>query len=166
MQNQPPIKDAVTVAEMARNLGLSRARFYELMRDGVFPTPSRNPKTKRPYFDRQQQELCLLIRKTNRGANGRTVLFYGRRLTGVSPTERRSARKSKSKPKQHQDETTIEALRRGLSQLGLNEATPSEIRVALTEQYPDGVGDVDESEVLLSVFRQLKRRNPPDKHAR
>ena len=159
MQNEPLIKDAVTVAEMARNLGLSRARFYELMKTEVFPTPSRNPKTKRPYFDRQQQELCLLIRKTNRGANGRTVLFYGRRLNGGSPTERRPTRKSKAMPKRSQDEPTIEALRRGLSQLGLPEVAPSEIRAAVTKQYPDGVGDVDESEVLLSVFRQLKRRN-------
>jgi hypothetical protein len=166
MQNQPPIKDAVTVAEMARILGLSRARFYELMKDDVFPEPSRNPETKRPFFDRQQQELCLLIRRTNRGANGRTVLFYGRRLAGGSPTERRPTRKSKTKPKQREHDASVEALRRGLSQLGLTEATPSEIRAALTEQYPDGVGDVDESEVLLSVFRQLKRRNPPDKHAR
>ncbi len=166
MQNEPPVKDAVTVAEMARNLGLSRARFYELMRDGVFPEPSRNPETKRPFFDRQQQELCLLIRKTNRGANGRTVLFYGRKLTTTPARERPPNRKRKPQPKPRGNDVNVDALRRGLSQLGLTEVDHSAIRAALAEEYPDGPGDVDESVVLLSVFRHLKRRNSPDNHAR
>ena len=34
-----PTKVAVSVAEMARMVGLSRARFYQLRRAGVFPTP-------------------------------------------------------------------------------------------------------------------------------
>ena len=51
-----PLKEIVTVSEMARMVGLSRARFYQLLRVGVFQEPSRNQETKRPFYDRQQQE--------------------------------------------------------------------------------------------------------------
>ena len=33
-------KAVVTVSEMARMVGLSRARFYQLVRAGVFPAPA------------------------------------------------------------------------------------------------------------------------------
>ncbi len=167
-----PTKEIVTVAEMARNIGLSRARFYELIGEGVFPSPSRNPETKRPFFDRQQQEQCLLIRKTNQGANGRAVLFYGRRLE-IAPLPRRAASKKK-KPARPRDNDTVGArsdalideLRQGLRQLGLAEITPAVVREALVDVYPDGHGQVDRSELLLTVFRCLKRRDSPDNVAR
>ncbi len=77
MNQQAPPKEIVTVTEMARMCRLSRARFYQLIGEGIFPTPSRNEQSGRPFFDRQQQEQCLLVRRTNRGANGKTVVFYG-----------------------------------------------------------------------------------------
>ena len=39
MSVQIETKAAVTVAEMARMFGMSRARFYQLQKAGVFPTP-------------------------------------------------------------------------------------------------------------------------------
>jgi hypothetical protein len=54
-------RDIITVAAMARRVRLSRARFYRLMREGAIPKPSRNRKTKRPFYDERGQRLCLLI---------------------------------------------------------------------------------------------------------
>ena len=168
-KNAPPSKAIVTVAEMSRMVGLSRARFYELMNEGVFPKPSRKPKSKRPFFDQRQQEHCLEIRKRNCGANGRPVLFYGRRLdminvgnNGMGKRVRRSrqpCRKLKSDP-------VIGALRRGLEQLGASDLTDKAIRSALATAFPDGQQGVAYAELLMTVFRELKRQNSPDNLAR
>ena len=68
-------KEVVTVAEMARMCGLSRSRFYGLVKEGIMPLPSRNAATKRPFYTRERQAQCLLVRKTNCGVNGRPILF-------------------------------------------------------------------------------------------
>ena len=166
------VKEIVTVSEMARAIGLSRARFYQLVKEGVLPEPARNPKTKRPFYDRQQQEQCLLIRRTNRGANGRAVLFYGRRSEGLALTKRPPATKKKPRRPNRKDsgsakpETLIDELRHGLGQLGVAEVSAADIRSALAGEHPDGHGHVDRSELLLSVFRNLKRRDSNDNVAR
>jgi hypothetical protein len=47
-------KAVVTVSEMARMVGLSRARFYQLQRAGVFPPPERDAETGRPCHSRRR----------------------------------------------------------------------------------------------------------------
>src|SRR5437016_4078439 len=85
-----PSKIAVSVSDMARMVGLSRARFYQLMKLGVFPCPLRDPSKKRPYFDQKLQETCLEVRRRNCGVNGEPVLFYARRQpTAPAPSKTR-----------------------------------------------------------------------------
>jgi hypothetical protein len=43
-------KAAVIVSEMARMVGLSRARFYQLRKAGVFPLPVYDVATRRPVY--------------------------------------------------------------------------------------------------------------------
>ena len=67
-------KEVVSVSEMARILGLSRGRFYQLIADGVFPEPIREDENvKRTHFDRDLQEQCITVRKTNQGINGKVI---------------------------------------------------------------------------------------------
>lgn len=73
-------KVAVSVAEMARMVGLSRARFYQLIQAGVFPAPERHAETGRPFYGEEAQRTCLEVRRRNCGVNGKLVLFYSRRL--------------------------------------------------------------------------------------
>ena len=80
MNINPQTKFAVSVAEMAKMVGLSRARFYELMEAGVFPRPERHAESGRPFFSEEQQKVVLGVRLRNRGVNGKAVLFYARRL--------------------------------------------------------------------------------------
>jgi len=61
---------------MSRLCGLSRARFYQLLADGVFPAPKRNATTHRPYYDPDGQAACLKVKATNCGINGQPILFY------------------------------------------------------------------------------------------
>ena len=72
-------KSICSVTELARKLGLSRARFYQLQRSGVFPAPVYCLYTKRPFYPMDLQEKCLEIRKTGIGHNGRPIIFYSKR---------------------------------------------------------------------------------------
>ena len=44
------LKAAVSVTEMARMLGMSRSRFYQLIQEGVFLPPIHDVETRRPFF--------------------------------------------------------------------------------------------------------------------
>jgi DNA-binding transcriptional MerR regulator len=70
-----------SVTEMARKLGLSRARLYQLVETEVFPPPVRSG-TRRPFYPPDLQQICLQIRKTGVGFNGLHVLFNKRRQSG------------------------------------------------------------------------------------
>ncbi len=160
MRNQEPLKEIVTVTEMARMCRLSRARFYQLVNEGVFPTASRNDQTGRPFFDRRKQAQCLLIRRINKGANGKAVMFYGSRLESrpEPASKRKPFPKRKPSSKRGREDPVITELRHGLSQLGMTNVTDADIRQALMETYPDGHRDVESGELLRAVFEAIQRR--------
>jgi hypothetical protein len=149
-------KAAVTVAEMARMVRLSRARFYQLQNAGVFPSPVYDVSTRRPFYDESAQEVCLEVRRRNCGINGRAVLFYSRRGGEQSSTNKR---KKASKPKPNKQHAVIlDAVR----SLGLAAVTTDQIGQAINELFPRGVDGVDQSEVIRSVFVHIQRQNCSD----
>lgn len=163
--NQPqPLKQIVSVTEMARLCRLSRARFYQLVSEDIFPKPSRNDQTGRPFFDREQQEQCLQIRRSNKGANGKAVIFYGCRLEAP---QLRSKRKllpiSKRSKDPTREEPVITELRHGLAQLGMTDVTGKSIPDALATAYPDGHRDVESADLLAAVFEAIQRQYSTDK---
>ena len=163
MKDQVPLKEIVTVTEMSRMCRLSRARFYQLISEGIFPEPSRNATTKRPFFDREQQTQCLLIRRINKGANGKGVMFYGCRTEAQRPEPKRKQLPiSRSNRRQAHQDPVITELRHGLTQLGVTNVNDAEVRRALATAYPDGHRDVESSELLMAVFDQLQRRDSAD----
>ena len=87
-----------TVAEMARMLGLSRARLYQLTQAGVFPPPVDNVSNHRPGYVEELQKVCLEVRRRNCGINGHPVLFYakGHRLSGQAKATRTVKRQPKA----------------------------------------------------------------------
>src|SRR5437588_11490898 len=105
-------KAAVTVAEMARMVGLSRSRFYQLI-GTAFPEPERQPGTGRPIYTEELQRVCLEVRRRNCGIDGKPVLFYARRL-GTAPS-----RPKLPKPKPEAKQGDVPALVEGLNALGL-----------------------------------------------
>ena len=76
MSNLKPI---ISVTEMARNLNLSRARFYQLLEQGIFPQPIYDLRTKRPIYNIELQQSCFQVRETGIGANNQYILFYSPR---------------------------------------------------------------------------------------
>lgn len=77
-------KQAVSIAEMAKMVGLSRGRFYQLV-GTTFPPPIYDVRTRRPFYPPDLQAVCLEVRRRNFGIDGRPVLFYARRMV-IAPT--------------------------------------------------------------------------------
>ena len=126
-----------SVSEMARRLGLSRARFYQLVKSGVFPPPLRSG-TRRPSYPCDLQEKCLAIRKTRVGFNGLPVLFNQRRPTG----------KARSEPGSQYD-----GLVAALKNMGLK-VTASAVKRAVEVLYPRGQEQgQDPGEMLRNLFQ-------------
>lgn len=161
-----PTKAVVSVAEMARMVGLSRARFYQLMNAGTFPKPEYDERTKRPHYTEELQRRCLEVRRRNCGVDGKPVMFYarGHRLPQqTKPIRSATAPTTKAKPPKTDDHAD---LLDGLAALGLASATTDQVRAALAATYPGGVGGADEGDVLRAVFLFLKCQNSADNERR
>jgi len=146
-------KSIVSVAEMARMCGLSRARFYQLSNEGVFPAPLYRIDTRRPFFDEEMQAVCLEVRRRNCGVNGRAVLFYSARI-GSAVVKTKAKKKTPSKTNGYFND-----LIEGLRCLGLTTVTASQVESAVRQVYPKGVDGVEAGTVLRAVFLHLKRRD-------
>ena len=155
MSVEKETKAAVSVAEMARMVGLSRSRFYQLI-GTAFPEPERQPETGRPIYTEEQQQVCLDVRRRNCGIDGKPVLFYARRL-GTAPS-----RPKLPKPKPEAKQGDVPALVEGLNALGLTTATAAQVQKVTQELYPKGTEGIDQGEVLRAVFLHLKRQNSAD----
>jgi len=150
-----PTKAVVSVSEMARMVGLSRSRFYQLVEAGVFPQPVFMVCNHRPIYVESAQIVCLEVRRRNCGVNGQAVLFYskGHRVSPqVKPT-----RTAPTPPKASKHTDLID----GLAMLGLS-TTSSEVEGALKALYPSGMGGIDQGLLLRAVFLHLKRQNSGD----
>ena len=146
-------KSAVTVAEMARMCGLSRARFYQL-KGTTFPEPSRDSDTGRPFYNEEQQRVCLEVRRRNCGINGKPVLFYSRGNKPITAP----ARNRKPKPTKPVHGELIDALR----SLGLVSVTAQQADVVIKELFPSGIANIDHGEVVRAVFIHIQRHNSTD----
>src|SRR5438046_392774 len=132
-------KAIVSVSEMARMCGLSRARFYQLQRGGVFPPPVYDVSTRRPIYVEELQKVCLEVRRRNCGINGKPVLFYARRHLGAPVAK--GLPKAKKPPKENRHADLVEAL----DSLGLTTATGSKVEEAVQELFPQGTDDTDQA---------------------
>jgi hypothetical protein len=143
-------KSFVTVSEMAELCQLSRSRFYDLLKAGVFPKPVRHPSSKRPMYDKRLQEACLEIRQTGIGLNG-PILFNRKPKRGGRPKAQRKPADS-----QQQDHG---GLLDALKGLGLT-TTAQAVNEAVAALYPNGVAGVDQGDVIRKVFLHLQRKKP------
>jgi hypothetical protein len=150
-------KAVVSVVEMARMVGLSRQRFYQLQ-GTAFPFPVYDVQTRRPFYTEELQQVCLEVRRRNCGIDGKPVMFYctGHRHQGRKPV---SKRKPLAKKKSHT------GIIDGLTALGLV-VSPNQVAEVLNELFPRGVKGEDQGEVLKAVFLHLKRQDTADKVGR
>lgn len=147
-------KAVVSVAEMARMVGLSRARFYQLQKAGVFPAAERDAETGRPFYTEELQRICLEVRRRNCGVNGKPILFYAQRISIFA-----SLRKSPKRQRQHAD------LIESLQALGLT-VTNAQVASAIKEAFPKGTAEMAQAEVVRTVFLHFRRKDSGDKVGR
>src|SRR6516162_3136360 len=141
-------KAVVTVSEMARMVRLSRARFDQLEKAGVFPAPAYQGG--RPVYTEEQQQVCLEVRRKNRGVNGEPVLFYARRRA-IQPAKHK--KRADPLPAKNKD---IASLLDGLNALGLTTATAAQVLKVTEELFPQGTKGLDQAEVLRVVFLHVQ----------
>ena len=146
------LKAAVTVAEMSRMAGLSRSRFYQLI-GTAFPQPNRDDNG-RPYYDAEQQQVCLQVRRRNCGVDGKVILFYAPRHSAPAP-------KRKPKPKQV-GAGPHAAVVDGVRALGLTMVTAAQVDASIKQTFPAGTDGVDPGEVIRQVFLSIKRQDSTD----
>ena len=139
------IKTAVSVVEMARMVGLSRARFYQLV-GTAFPNPVYNVSTKRPFYNELMQKTCLEVRRRNCGIDGKPIMFYARRVPITNTLV-------KKRPANVRTPNT--ELLDGLRSLGLN-VSSAQVEAAVTATFPKGVDGLDPGDVIRKVFIHLK----------
>lgn len=146
-------RSIVNVSQMARMVGLSRQRFWQLACEGVFLMPIYDIRTKRPFYDEKMQETNLRVRQMNFGLNNRPILFYARRPSDPRTNETTPTRAKVAKPT-----LKHESLIDGLKQLGIASVTSAQVESAITALYPVGQPS-DEGEVLRTIFVHLMRRD-------
>lgn len=144
------MKTAISVSDMAAMVGLSRARFYQLI-GKAFPWPLYDVQTRRPFYSLELQQLCVDVRQRNCGIDGRPVIFYSKRPASAKPSAGTNNHTAKPKA-QHED--LIEAMKG----LGLS-VSPSQVDTAVKELFPEGLGQADPGQVVRSLFLHLRRVN-------
>ena len=147
-------KVAVTIAEMARMLNLSRQRLHQLI-GTAFPFPVYNVKTRRPFYTEDLQRVCLEVRRRNCGIDGTPILFYARRGGALSSPIK--------KPKKAKPNSAHVAILDAVKALGLVSATADQVGSAINILFPRGVESADQHEVIRGVFVHLQRQNRADK---
>jgi hypothetical protein len=127
---------------MAVEVGLSRARFYELVKEGVFPQPLYILRTKRPFYPPDLQRKCLEIRRTGIGLGGQPVVF----------SAARKQIESEGPPDVDYDE-----LMRILRGMKLR-VTNHHVRKAVAELYPKGlIKRVSEDSMIRDLYLHFAR---------
>jgi hypothetical protein len=147
-KKMPALKPIISVTEMAKMLNLSRARLYQLLEQGIFPQPIYDLRTHRPLYNAQLQERCLEIRNSGIGDNNQYILFYSPRK---KETKTRISKSTKKTDSLHTEFAET------LNSMGLG-CSAKDVSVAISELYPDGVGELDHGVVIRDLFRFLESK--------
>jgi hypothetical protein len=138
-------KAVCSVTELCKDLGISRAQFYNLQNMEVFPKGLKDERTGRPYFDIELQRACHQIRSSGIGHNGQPYLFYSPR---TNPGKQRNKLSKMSNGMHKEYASTLE-------QMGLS-VSVEQISKALAELYSGGHENIDDGVVIRELFRHLK----------
>ena len=145
------IKPVMSVGDMAKALGHSRARFWQLQKQQIYPPALYDIRTKRPYFDARLQKICHEVRETGIGCNGDFILFYSPRKTPSAKPQKshRPDAQNKEIPAEHQELVDT------LNQMGV-EVTGEQVSEAVQKLYPDGLKK-DMGVVLREIYCHFRK---------
>lgn len=129
----------VTLQELCEMLGISKSRFYQLQKRGIFPAPQRT-SSNRPVFDQTLSQQCVEIVRSRVGLNGEPVLFNRK------PVQEPSKKRPVTGKAKHED------LIASLASLGVN-ATAAQVEEAL-KGIPAEASEPERIKALFLVLRK------------
>jgi len=132
----------ITLQELCEQLGISKTRYYQLQKKGVFPAPQRAGN--RPVFDTNLAQQCVEVVRSRVGINGEPVLFNAKR-------KQESVQKRPTSVKGKHDDLIA-----ALASLGLT-VTKEQVAVAI-QSLPNSGSDLDEAALVKAVFLILKKQ--------
>ena len=143
MSSNNDLKAVCTVSALVKKLGLSRARFYQLQKTGIFPKPLYCIRTKRPFYPLELQQKCIEIRRTGIGFNGLQILFN-------------TSWKTKLDKSKNPSDSKCDHLMDILKEMRLS-VTRNKVRDAVKTLYPKGLpkGHI-EGTVIRDLYRFLR----------
>ena len=150
------IPEIVSINQLCALMNISRARYYQILSEGLLHPPIYSDSN-RPYFTRELALMNIAVKKNNIGVNGKICIFYN----CVSPI---SSPKNNIKKKEQKNKTTDKHtdLIEGLSCLGLDDISNSQVDAALKKCFQNGTGNIEDGEILRQVFCQIKEQNSTD----
>ena len=141
----------ISVTAMAKKVGLSRARFYQLQKEGFFPASLYCLRTHRPFYNMELQHQCIEVKTTGIGTNNLPILFYSPRQKNITTTQ-------KKRIPQH----AHSEFRETLKQMGVV-ATVAEVSDALNKLYPGGIDEkADKGVIIRNLFKFFKNGSQND----
>jgi hypothetical protein len=149
MENCENYKEVCNVRQMADKVGLSTSRFYELVGMNVFPRPLRCEQTGRPFYPLSLQNVCLEIRKTGIGLNGKLVLFYRPREKPVNGG--RGTSRSKSRGLYEEIASDLRCMQ--------CKVTAEQVKTAIKTLYPQGLKQISANgELIKKLYNYFRNR--------
>jgi len=134
-----------SITEMAKKVGLSRIRFYQLRKEGVFPEPDDSSCPNHSFYTLQSQQKCIEIRKTGIGLNGKPIIFNAPRIK----------KPKKSRKPRNQQNNRYEELAATLRQWKWD-VTHIDVKNAVKIKYPEGLEQhPDDGLILRDVIDHL-----------
>ena len=143
-------KAAVTVSEMAKMVGLGRARFYQLV-GSAFPFPVYDVRTHRPIYVEELQKMCLEVRRLGLGFDGQPVVFNTKRKERSRP----SRKTVEQVPSGGRHDHLLNSLRA----LGLTSVKEEQVEAALKTVFPDGVDGKDQGQAIRALFLHIRHES-------
>ena len=147
---------AICIRDMASQCGLSRQRFMQLVKAGVFPAPLYDVETKRPFYSEELQ--APMPGGSEKGTSASTEKWSCSMPVAQVPRRPHRGRRS------HRASPPVSGPLRqdiadGLKALGLVAVSTTQVAEVVGQLFPQGTEKVEPGEVIRAVFVHLHRKN-------
>lgn len=142
----PPTPRPMTVQELGTLIGLSRARIYQLIRQGRFPAPDPGEHSSRTFFSAESMKTILRIKEEGIALDGKAIVFNRK----VHPRKKTEAR-----PESQSSSLSIQEYLEGLGM----EIPAARLNTVLKELYPNGWQRFPKEEVVQKAFQRLQEED-------
>lgn len=155
------IPEFIDCSTMARLMGISRTRLYQLIKAQIILHPVYLIANRRPVYTRDMALHNLEVKAKNVGINNQVIMFYSRKNNTPVPKPKaapvRKLREREIAPSPSKNHTDLIET---LEALGLDGITTEKIDLAIQKCFPEGTAAINDDEILRSVFRYLKCSEP------